>query len=243
MRREFLRQRRAEGCADLALALALLLTVVPGIARAVVGPELEAEGWRELPNPNKAENAYTATPEGAIEVVSENSVSTLYRPVDADIRERPILTWRWRVDEPAPATDLASKGEDDCSLAVYVGFPYDPGDASFLERLKRPLVESMAGEEAPGRVLRYTFCGRHERGEVVESPHLGAAGFVRVLRPTDSATSEWFTERVDLAADYREAFGEEPPNPVQIAIQADTDDTHSASRALVADLAFAPRQG
>ena len=105
------------------------------------------------------------------------------------------------------------------------------------------LVESLAGEAAPGRVLRYTFCGAHERGEVVESPHLGAAGFVRVLRPTDSATSEWFTERVDLAADYREAFGEEPPDPVQIAIQADTDDTHSASRAMVADLVFAPRRG
>jgi hypothetical protein len=212
------------------------------MAGAVVGPELEAQGWREVPNPHKAENAFREGPEGAIEVVSENSVSTLYRPVDADIRERPVLTWRWRVDQPAPATDLATKGEDDCSLAVYVGFPYDPGEASLFERLKRPLVESMAGADAPGRVLRYTFCGAHERGEVVESPHLGAAGFVRVLRPTDSATSEWFTERVDLAADYREAFGEEPPNPAQIAIQADTDDTHSASRALVADLAFAPRR-
>ena len=241
--RDSLRKRRAEARAELGLALVLLLALVPGMAQAVIGPELEAEGWRELPNPNKAENAYTATPEGAIEVVSENSVSTLYRPVDADIRERPVLTWRWRVDEPAPATDLATKGEDDCSLAVYVGFPYDPGQASFFERLKRPLVESMAGEDVPGRVLRYTFCGRHERGEVVESPHLGAAGFMRVLRPTDSATAEWFTERVDLAADYREAFGEEPPNPVQIAIQADTDDTQSTSRALVADLTFAPRSG
>lgn len=234
---------RAERFAEVGLALVLLLALVPGMARAVIGPELEAQGWRELANPNKAENAYRVGPEGAIEVVSENSVSTLYRPVDADIQERPVLTWRWRVEEPAPATDLSAKGQDDCSLAVYVGFPYDPGEASFVERLKRPLVESMAGEDAPGRVLRYTFCGAHERGEVVESPHLGAAGFVRVLRPTDSATSEWFTERVDLAADYREAFGEEPPDPVQIAIQADTDDTHSASRAMVADLVFAPRRG
>jgi Protein of unknown function (DUF3047) len=48
---------------------------------------------------------------------------------------------------------------------------------------------------------------------------------------------------VDLAADYRLAFGEEPPDPTQIAIQADTDNTQSASRALVADLAFAPRPG
>ncbi|HYZ25691.1 MAG TPA: DUF3047 domain-containing protein [Geminicoccaceae bacterium] len=241
--RGFPGQYRTGWCADLGLALVALLALVPGMAQAVVGPELQAAGWRELANPNKAENAYRAGPDGAIEVVSKDSVSTLYKAVSANIRERPLLTWRWRVDEPAPATDLSTKGQDDCSLAVYVGFPYESDQASFFERLKRPLVESWAGEDAPGRVLRYVFCGRHERGEVVASPHLGSAGFVRVLRPADSPTARWFTEQVDLAADYRQAFGEEPPDPAQIAIQADTDDTRSTSRASIADLSFAPRSG
>jgi hypothetical protein len=219
----------------------LLSTLDPRVARAAASLELQAQGWRELASPNKAENAYTTSPQGTIEVVSSNSVSTLYRPVHAKLRERPVLTWRWRVEEPAPATDLSVKGQDDCSLAVYVGFPYSPGDASFLERLKRPLVESWAGNDAPGRVLRCVFCGRHQPGEVVESPYLGSAGLMRVLRPANSPTGRWFTEQVDLAADYRLAFGEEPPDPTQIAIQADTDDTRSASRAFVADLAFVPR--
>ena len=241
--RDVFERYRARGRAKLSLALAVLLGFAPGAAEAVLGPALEAEGWRELSSPHKAQNAYSVGPEGAIEVVSNNSVSTLYRPVHENIRDLPVLTWRWRVEKPAPATDLSVKGEDDCALAVYVGFPYEPGQASFFERLKRPLVESWAGENAPGRVLRYVFCGSHERGEVVESPYLGSAGFIRVLRPADSPTDEWFTEQVDLAADYRQAFGEEPPNPVQIAIQADTDDTESASRGSVADLAFAPRAG
>jgi hypothetical protein len=222
-------------------ALVLALTFAPGIAGAVVAPELEAEGWRELPNPNKPENTFRARPDGAIEVISDGSVSTLYKPAGVDLEERPILRWRWRVDEAAPATDLSVKGEDDCSIAVYVGFPFQPEEASFLERMERQMVEAWAGEEAPGRVLRYVFCGRHERGEVVESPYLGSAGFVRVLRPADSPTGQWFEEQVDLAADYRRAFGDEPPNPTQIAIQADTDNTGSASRALVADLEFVPR--
>ncbi len=222
-------------------ALALLLALTPGITSAVVGPELTALGWRELPNPNKAENTFALGAEGAIEVRSENSVSTLYRPVEVDIRERPVLTWRWRVDEAAPATDLSIKGQDDCSLAVYVGFPYQAEDASLLERMERSVVESVAGEDAPGRVLRYVFCGRHQRGEVVASPHLGSAGFVRVLRPAGSPSGAWFAEQVDVAADYRQAFGEEPPNPSQIAIQADTDNTGTASRALVADLTFVGR--
>lgn len=225
-----------------ALALVPLLALAPGIAQAVIAPELEAQGWREVPNPNKKENVFGLAADGAIEVVSNDSVSTLYQPAEVDIAERPILTWRWRVDEPAPATDLSIKGTDDCALAVYVGFPFDPGQASFFERLKRPLVESWVGDDAPGRVLRYVFCGSHERGEVVESPYLGSAGVIRVLRPADGPTGEWLEERADLAADYREAFGEEPPNPTQLAIQADTDNTHSASRAFIADLAFVPRE-
>jgi hypothetical protein len=76
----------------------------------------------------------------------------------------------------------------------------------------------------------------------VESPYLGSAGVIKVLRPADSPTGVWFEERVDLAADYREAFGEEPPDPTQLAIQADTDNTHSSSRAYIADLAFVPRE-
>jgi hypothetical protein len=227
--------------AGLGPALALLLAFTPGVAQAVIDADLEAKGWREVPNPNKKENVFRAGADGAIEVVSNDSVSTLYTPVEVDLDERPVLTWRWRVDEAAPATDLSVKGADDCSLAVYVGFPYQAGDASLVERMKRSMVEVVAGEDAPGRVLRYVFCGRHQRGEVVASPHLGEAGFMRVLRPTESPTGEWFAEQVDLAADYREAFGEEPPNPSLVAIQADTDDTGSSSRARVTDLTFVGR--
>ena len=128
---------------------------------------LEAAGWRELPNPNKPENTFSAGPDGAVEVVSQDSVSTLFRPVEVDLAERPILTWRWRVDEAAPATDLSAKGQDDCSLAVYVGFPYDPEQASFFERLKRPLVDpGRRGRPRPRaalRLLRRPRAGRHGR--------------------------------------------------------------------------------
>jgi hypothetical protein len=90
-------------------------------------------------------------------------------------------------------------------------------------------------------VLRYVFCGAHPQGATVESPYLGDAGMIKVLRPADSPTGEWLEERVDLAADYREAFGEAPSDPTQLAIQADTDNTGSKSRAQVADLAFVSR--
>jgi Protein of unknown function (DUF3047) len=241
MRDSSARRQAGRRGALLGTALVLLLSLAPGMAEAVLTPQLQAEGWRELPNPHKDENHFSLGPDGAIEVVSKDSISTLYKPVDVHLSQRPILTWRWRVDQAAPATDLAAKNQDDCSLAVYVGFPYRPGQASLFDRLKRPLVEAWAGENAPGRVLRYAFCGRRPRGEMVKSPYLGDAGMIKILRPADSPTGKWFEERVDVAADYRQAFGEPPQDPTQIAVEADTDDTHSASRAEVADLSFVAR--
>ena len=90
-------------------------------------------------------------------------------------------------------------------------------------------------------MLAYVFGGKQRRGEVVESPHLGSAGFMRVLRPADSPTGEWFEERVDIAQDYRQSFGEDAPDPMQIAISADTDDTGSTSRGFVKGFAFLGR--
>jgi Protein of unknown function (DUF3047) len=236
--------RRACRCAAWLLVVLVPLQTLAARGPVVTipaGPDLKAAGWRELEVKGKPANRFLGHPDGSIEVVSSSSVSRLYRPVEVDLDATPVLTWRWRVDQPVPATDLTKKGEDDTALTLYVGFPWDPEKASLKERLTRPLVEAYAGEDAPGRVLAYVFGGKERRGEVVTSPHLGSSGFMRVLRPADSPTGQWFQERVDLVADYREAFDEDPPDPSQIAISADTDDTSSTSRGFVDDLAFVRR--
>ena len=234
---------RTHRCVTGLLAIAVLLTWATPVPAATVpmGPDLAAAGWRELGVSGKPGNRFVGHPDGAIEVVSSSSVSRLYRPVEVDLAATPVLRWRWRVDEPVPPTDLTQKGEDDTALTLYVGFPWDPGRASFRERLTRPLVEAYAGEDAPGRVLAYVFGGDHPRGAWVASPHLRSAGAMRVLRPADSPTGEWFEEHVDIVADYRAAFGQDPPDPTQIAISADTDNTGSTSRGFVQDLAFVAR--
>jgi Protein of unknown function (DUF3047) len=227
-----------------AIWLLLLVPVCASAAPAVTipgGPDLQAAGWRELEVSGKKANRFVGQPDGSIEIISSSSVSRLYRPLQVDLRATPELTWQWRVDKPVPPTDLTRKGEDDTALTIYVGFPWDPDRASFTERLKRPLVEALAGKDAPGRVLAYVFGGKQQRGQVVESPHLGSAGFMRVLRPADSPTGEWFEERVDLAKDYRQRFGENPSNPVQLAISADTDNTDSSSRGSIKGFAFLGR--
>jgi hypothetical protein len=52
-------------------------------------------------------------------------------------------------------------------------------------------------------------------------------GKVHPLRHARSETGRWFEERVDLDADWRAAFGGDPPHLQEIAIGTDVDDTSS----------------
>jgi len=54
-----------------------------------------------------------------------------------------------------------------------------------------------------------------------------------VLRPAGTGASR---ERVNLTADYRRAFGGQPPSVVGVAVSADSDHTGTTIRARVSDL-------
>lgn len=219
----------AVGWAGAALAAE---TIIP------IGPDLAALGWREAPFRDKASNRFVGHADGRLEVLTERSVSLLYFPIPVDLAHTPCLTWRWRVDRTMEPTDLTRRGADDRPLAVYVAFPYVAAEAGMGDRLKRLLVEQIEGPDAPGRVLIYMWGGTGARGMRFLSPHIGAAGPMEILRPGDATLGAWQEERVDVAADYRRAFGTPPPPTQYVAVAGDSDDTRSASAASVAGLTF-----
>lgn len=220
------------------VAVVLVISLAHGVGAAALDPALVARGFEHVTFDGKTPNRFTLTPDGAIVVESEQAVSLIQRAVEVDIRQTPILTWRWRVDQGVPPSDLTNKGGDDRSLAVYVTFPFRPGEATWLERMKRRMVEALAGGAAPGRVICYVFGGEGARGEIQPNPWFGDAGATVILRPASSARAEWFEERVDLAADYRRVFGGPPDDPTHLAISADGDDTGSRVRAVIDGLSF-----
>lgn len=199
--------------------------------------------WQEQRFEGKTPNRFRRSADGLV-IESDSAVSMLGRPVAVRLADTPFLRWDWRIDADVPATDLTRKGGDDRAIAVFVGFPWAPEQASLAERLARPLVEMARGADAPGRVLSYVWGGRSARGRLLRSPYLGESGALIVLRPAGSALGAWRSESVDLAADYRRAFGAPPPGQVSlVAISADSDDTASRARALIRGLRFAATAG
>ncbi|WP_424940852.1 DUF3047 domain-containing protein [Aliiroseovarius sp. S253] len=155
---------------------------------------------------------------GSMGVTADGAVSITYdrlAPKDWSARK---ASWRWAVDSSVPATDLRQKGGDDRNLALYFAFlPKAEAEGLQGTRNLRKLLN-----HPEGRVLVYVWGGNHNRGAVLGSPYLGSRGKTIVLRPSGTGSH---SESVDLAADYRRAFGSEPDALVALALSADSDDT------------------
>lgn len=214
---------------------------------------LAKAGWRAERFEGRARNQVVCE-DGGLRILSNNSVSLHHIAPPRGLSAARRLSWEWRVEQSGGSADLTRKGQDDRNIAVLVAFRYDPEHASLQERLLRPLIEARRGADAPGRVLAYTWAGprvRSERRErraatettsgrdmgkappMLRSPFGGAAHRIIVLQ---RGAGDWRGESVDLANDYRRAFGDEGYEIQSIAIAADTDDqggaAHAAIRAL-----------
>ncbi len=85
-------------------------------------------------------------------------------------------------------------------------------------------------------MLVYVFGGDGARGDVVQNPYTSGSGVYVVLRPADAPTGEWLSESVDLAADYRAAFGDDAGILVGVAVASDSDDTGGRNVAALSEM-------
>jgi hypothetical protein len=231
------------------VALLVLLTPAPagsapldvaGFARLEPGAALPS-GWRPL--------AFTATgpstdyaivrdgDAAALRAASHAAGSGLIRPVHVDLATHPVLRWRWKVAGTVADADLTDRRRDDAAARVIVTYAYEPAKLGLLRRAEYQAIRLVAGDVPPA-ILMYVWDGRLPAGRRFDSPH---AGFLKVVvaRGAGDRTGAWADEEHDVAADYRRAFGGEPPAVTGIGVLTDTDDTRGSVIAWYGGLLFA----
>jgi hypothetical protein len=160
----------------------------------------------------------------ALHARAEASASFLLYDQAWSIREYPLLGWSWLVQNVYEKGDGTTKAGDDFPLRIYVLFEYDPGKASFGDRLVYGAARLLYGQYPPYSSLSYVWESRGEPGRIIINPYSDRARQV-VLRSGESQLGLWLVESVDVLADYRRAFGTEPPDRVTLAIMSDADNT------------------
>lgn len=168
---------------------------------------------------------------GTLSIDASKSSSVIYKPVPQGARDATKANWNWSVQTSVPPTNLAKKGGDDRNIALYFVFT----DEKTAKRAgKSPNIKRLLTKRS-SRMLIYVLGGEHGAGSYVPSPYFSGRGTTIVKR---SAGTGSFSENVDLAADYRRAFGTEPQVLVGLAVSSDSDDTGTNSQSSLSSIAL-----
>lgn len=197
------------------------------------------DGWEPLEFPNiERHTRYRLVKDNGTQVVeasTRNSASGLIARLDLEPGDSLILQWRWKVSNTFEKGNAREESGDDYPARIYVAFEFEADKAGWFERAKRKTVEAVFGEELPGNAINYIWANRLPVGESVANPYAEETRMIAVTSG-DSQAGEWVTVERDIVADYRAAFGEEPPRILGVAIMSDSDNTGESATAWYGDL-------
>ena len=199
----------AQGCASAAgTGPAPAVGADDTLAIFEAGDALERD-WRVMRVWRRAEFALAPMGERvAIRIAAEGASGGLGRYVEIDTESCPAVEWTWRVDGLPEGADLSSDQAEDVAASLMFFFG-DPG----------PLAAP-----TPVPTLRYVWAASEPVGALIDSPYFPGTLRSLVVRSGPEGLGRVATERRDLAADYRAAFGEDPPGPVAlVALFTDSD--------------------
>lgn len=157
--------------------------------------------------------------EKVLKAESQGSASALILEQEIDLKEFPVLSWRWKVNNILAKGDATKKEGDDYAARIYVIFPH-----WFFPKTK---------------TINYIWANNLPQGTIVPNPFTANAMMVAVQSGKEHV-GKWMTESRNVYADYRAIFGEEPPLAGAIAIMTDTDNTGGAASAWYDDILFKP---
>ncbi len=218
---------------------------VGAFSRAAPGATLPAD-WTPLTFPRiDRHTGYALVADPAAGTVvradADASASGLVRKLDAPAAERPLLRWSWKVDKVIERGDVTRKEGDDYPARIYVSFRYAPERLSLVERAKYAAARVLYGEYPPHAGLNYIWDAKAAVGTTVPNPFTDRVRMIVVERGKGNL-GQWRSYERDIVADYRRAFGEDPPPIAGIALMTDADNTGESAIAYYGDITLAPRR-
>jgi Protein of unknown function (DUF3047) len=167
------------------------------------------------------------------------SASGLLHDLDLDVRERPILSWRWKVMDLAPSDD----SPDDSPVRILVNFDGDHSKIPFGDRLFYDQFHLFTGQQLPYAGVMYVWGSKTPNGGVVKNKYTSRIKMIAVESGRENL-GKWLQESRNVEEDYRRLFGEEPGRVVSVGIMTEADDGDRTLEAFYGDIAFraAPEQ-
>ncbi len=215
-------------------------TLVTPFSTAVPGLALPPP-WRFATLPGiKNHTRYTLVNDGQSVVLRADaaaSMASIVHPLKLDAGRFPIVSWRWKISNVLRNSDIRTRAGDDFPARVYVLFDYDTRKLPVIQRMKLAIARKRYGADVPTAALCYVWDGKAAAGTSAWSAYSDRVRMI-VVEGGSGNLDRWRSEERDVAADFRAAFGEEPPEVSGVAIVSDTDNTGESATAMFGDINF-----
>ncbi len=173
-----------------------------------------------------------------LRIEAQASYGNLVHPVQEPAQGNHRLSWRWRLDEANPASDLRKKEGDDSPVKVCALFDLATTAVPFVERQVLRLARMGSGETLPAASVCYVWDSHLAPGTALDNVFSRRIRMI-VLRGPETPLHTWVTEQRDVWVDFKRLFSDEadtPPPLVGIAIAGDADNTQRHSVAHVGSI-------
>jgi hypothetical protein len=163
---------------------------------------------------------------------SNASASAIVYKHAFNVYEYPRVRWRWKVSNLYAKGDFRTKEGDDYPIRIYIMFAYDPKTAGPFQKMTYGLAKKLYGKYPPDSTLNYVWANTEQPEGIVTSPYTERARMI-ALQKGGNKVGSWQDEEINILADYRKAFGTDPPATASIAIMNDSDNTGEISVSFV----------
>ena len=187
---------------------------VADFSSAAVGGGIPT-GWELKEKSGKADFAVVKDGDvSAVRFRSNNASFSLQKEVKLDLKQFPVLIWKWKVTKLPAGADFRKSKTDDQAAQLFVAFT------------KAKSIVYIWDTNAPQGLMEDT------------TPVFFMHVKVVVVRSGPAETGKWIAETRNVYEDYKKLFGEEPPAVSGMRLQINSQHTGTSAESYFADVTF-----
>lgn len=155
----------------------------------------------------------------ALHLKSDNDSSSISKEIKVDVKDYPILEWKWKVVELPPRGNARKAETDDEAAQLYITFPRFP-----------TAVRS--------RIIGYIWDSTEPAGASFQSTKVSNVHYV-VVRSGSADLGKWITERRNVLEDFKKIYGEAPGEPAgAITLSINSQNTEARAESFFGEILF-----
>ena len=215
------------------------------IGKFVAGKEADGspKGWKIVTHLNTAPTSYQVVKYKGKYVLKAEGIGTsssLFREVKAELKDYPIISWRWKISNVIRQAIETQKDRNDSAARVIIIFKTRPEEITLWHGLEYLLSRILRKNEPVGPRIEYIWGNRIEKERILENPSVKYSRVI-VLETGEGKVNRWIWEKRNLVKDYKAAFGTDPEGILALGIQTDTDQSNEGVTAYYGEIFLSKR--